>query len=177
MENTQKSKPAPLRKLGYASAVVGGGVVGADYATWMQVDPATGAVIGSAISTVITKILFYLQDDPGNRILIFLMRAGMLIGCITGAYFGYEFGMAEDKESVLQYSGAGLVGGGFFGAMAGKVVAGLISLSAFFLLFISRGPVGLYLRNALSNDEADSQIETTSSAILSAFENFSNFFS
>lgn len=177
MSESQKNQLSGLRKLGYASAVIGGGVVGSDYATCMEVNPAVGAIVGSVIGSILTKILYYLQDDPDRQILGFLMKAGMLLGAIAGGYFGYEVGMTEDQKSVLIYSGVGTLGGGFAGAVVGRIVSGLVSLSAFTLLFISRGPVGAYLRNLASQSNAEEALQTSSlpESFFSAIEFIGNF--
>ena len=123
--------------------VCGGGIVGFDYAQWLDVNVYFGIVAGALISFWARQILYGIYKDPGNEIENFFMKAGAFLGGAIGFYIG----LVVSNEWYSGFVGAAIVA--VVGYNAGKLVASTISFAAFFLISISQGPVGFILRNAL----------------------------
>jgi len=156
---TQSNLPAGgvLMKLALASGLISGGVVGHDYARWIDVNPMGGAVAGFMVGAVLAAFLSYIAKDPEQKLQSLCSTIGALAGLIFGA------GIGAMNDGGVQGLGIGAVVGTVIGAIAGRLVAMFISLSAFLLLFVSRGPVGLYLRNVILDGN-----ETTHASALDA---------
>ena len=74
----------------------GGGVVGYDYATWMEVSPLLGAVIGLVISAIMVNVLNHIMRDPDRKI-----REGcMAFGTVAGVVFGLTIASDNNAEGV-----------------------------------------------------------------------------
>ena len=147
--NTQTSQAhrnttSQLPPYSYVLIAIGGGVVGQDYAQWLTVDPIIGALIGAVISTILTQILYNISRDQGGKIKDTFSKIGALMGAILG---GYSF--AAPTDGIGWVIGAVIFAS--IGAYMGRMVAALISLGALFLLFISQGPVGFFIRSLIIN--------------------------
>ena len=128
-----------LHNLALVSAVIGGGVVGHDYAQWVDVDPTAGAIAGLIISGILTAILESMRRGEKE------IREGCVgIGLVLGGLLGGIAG-ARDVGGVEGFLG-GAFGGAILGAICGAIISALISFVVLALLFISSGPVGLFLR-------------------------------
>lgn len=177
--SANQQQVSPIRRLASISSVIGGGVVGADYATWIEVDPIVGTVLGSFISWSLTTILFKLRDAQ-REIATACSWVGGLLGCVAGTYLGYGFGVAELAETPVIYGFGGFLFGFAAGAIAGQIAAALISFCVVALLFISQGPVGNLLRGlvlqandsepvSLGGDEIFGSLATQLTDIVVAF--------
>lgn len=146
------NQTSPLKTLAYASAIISGGVVGADYATWLKVNPLVGTILGSILSSILTSILLHLQEDPGGKIQETLTKLGAFSGMLIGVTVGIS-----DNGGFQGFFG-GLIIGAVLGAMAGQMIASSISFGAFAMLFVSRGPVGMFLRNVMLDGGEANQV-------------------
>ena len=144
----RSSQASPLHRIAQVSSVIGGGVVGVDYATWFEVDPFVGMLMGVGISWALTTLLLKLRAAK-KEIAKACGLIGGLLGCLSGAYLGYKFGIAEYADVPAMYGLGGFLVGGLIGSIAGQMIAALISFSVFALLGISQGPVGAVLRGVL----------------------------
>lgn len=123
----------------------GGGVVGYDYATWMEVSQLTGAIIGLVISAVLIKFLNHIMRDPDKKI----REACITIGGIAGLIFGFYIATENNAEGAAYLITAAIFG--LIGAGLGSMAATMLSYMAFLLLFISQGPVGFAVRSVILN--------------------------
>jgi len=142
----QTGNSSQLPKAAYFLVASGGGVVGHDYATWMEVDPVIGAGIGGIISMIIMKTLYQLYLDPGNKIKDKLTFIGAFIGMALGSTIVSANSGGSDTA---WFVGLGI--GGLIGAGLGQMAAAIVSLAAFALIFLSQGPVGLMVRTFITN--------------------------
>lgn len=111
----------------------GGGVVGYDYATWMEVSPLVGAVIGLVISAVMVNLLNHIMHDPERKI-----REGCIaFGAIAGVVFGLTIAAGSNAEGLGFLITTAIFGG--IGAGLGSMAASLLSYAAFLLLLLSQG--------------------------------------
>ena len=62
--NTQPQPNKSMPPIAIALVACGGGVVGYDYAKWMEVSPLIGAIIGLVVSAVIVNLLNHIMRDP-----------------------------------------------------------------------------------------------------------------
>ncbi|MEM7683457.1 MAG: hypothetical protein AAF293_01440 [Pseudomonadota bacterium] len=129
----------------YFFVAASGGVVGHDYATALQVDPVVGAGLGMAISAIITRILYWIADDPGNHIQEWCTGIGALVLGVAGFSSAMEQNL-ETGPSLVMTAICAAVGAGI-----GRIFAALVGLSALLLLFFSQGPVGAMVRTAILN--------------------------
>lgn len=139
-QNTKPQGSAP--PAAYLLVAAGGGVVGQDYARWMEVDPLVGAGIGSFVAAALTGFLYHLHKDPGGKIKETCSTIGAIAGLILGAYIANENTAPGEGLTVAIVAGIGAA----IGAGVGQMVAAFISFSALALLFLSQGPVGLMVR-------------------------------
>ena len=90
--NQQPTKSMP--PIAIALVACGGGVVGYDYATWMEVSPLVGAIIGLIISAIMVNVLNHIMRDPDRKI-----REGcMALGGFAGAIFGLTLATDNNAE-------------------------------------------------------------------------------
>ncbi|WDE01116.1 hypothetical protein [Thalassomonas actiniarum] len=143
--NAQPTKTTGAHPLAYFFVASGGGVVGTDYATWLNIDPVIGAVIGGVISLFILQLAYHLYTDPEGEIKKTCTEAGAILGVLLGAYITLE-NSSEDFAWVI-----GAFVGGAIGAGMGQMAAAIISLAGFTVLFLSQGPVGLAVRTFILN--------------------------
>lgn len=132
----------------YFFVASGGGVVGHDYATTLDIAPVTGAVLGAIISALIVRVLIYIYKDPKGHIRG-LMTTG---GALFGAYLGFQIAMdnrSDEIDTVIAVSVGALVG-----AALGQKAAAAIGLLALVLLFLSQGPAGLIFRTWILGSNA-----------------------
>lgn len=123
----------------------GGGVVGYDYATWMEVSPLLGAVIGLVISAIMVNVLNHIMRDPDRKI-----REGcMAFGTVAGVIFGLTIASDNNAEGVGFLITTAIFGA--IGAGLGSMAASLLSYAAFLLLLISQGPIGFAIRSVILN--------------------------
>jgi hypothetical protein len=121
----------------------GGGVVGYDYATWMEVSPLVGAVIGLVISAVMVNLLNHIMRDPERKI-----REGCIaFGAVAGVVFGLTIASDNNAEGLGFLITTAIFGG--IGAGLGSMAASLLSYAAFLLLLLSQGPIGFAIRSAI----------------------------
>ena len=140
--NQPKGTSAP--PAAYVLVAIGGGVVGHDYARWLEVNPIVGAVLGAAISAILTRILYHLVKDPEGSI----RKTGIVIGAVAGiAVGGYVVASNSDGFTWI----IGSIAGGVLGGVAGYFVAVFVSFGALVLLFLSQGPVGFFIRSLILN--------------------------
>ncbi|MCH6257968.1 hypothetical protein MLD52_15520 [Puniceicoccaceae bacterium K14] len=141
-ENTQNKNT--LHPISYFFVASGGGVVGTDYASWVNVNPLVGAIIGGIISLVILGVANSMISEK-EQIQDFFSGIGSFIGLIVGAV------IAQNNSDV----GYAWVIGGFFGAGIGygigQMIAGLLVFVAFAVLLLSQGPIGLAFRTFIMN--------------------------
>ena len=136
--NEQKKSSAP--PAAFVLVAIGGGVVGQDYAKWMEVSPLIGTIIGGVIGLILTKILYHLAADPEGKIKEACSGIGGLVGAVWGGYLG-----AKNSESGFAWLIGGFVGA-IVGGIVGQMVAAFLGFSALLLLFLSQGPIGFALR-------------------------------
>lgn len=141
MPDASSASMGPLQFAALASAVVGGGVVGLDYAKWFKTDPLIGFAIGAAIMCATAALLRWLKKHK-ERVSAVLMQIGAVVGFITACVLIAKLPGMTGVHWLL-----GLAGGIVFGILAGSAIACLLDLLVVLLLFLSEGPVGLFLRN------------------------------
>ncbi|UVW35515.1 hypothetical protein NYF23_02615 [SAR92 clade bacterium H455] len=141
--NQQPNKPMP--PIAIALVACGGGVVGYDYATWMEVSPLVGAIIGLIISAIMVNVLNHIMRDPDRKI-----REGCIaLGGVAGAMFGLTVATDNNAEGWGFFITTAIFGG--IGAGLGSMAASLLSYAAFLLLLISQGPIGFAIRSIVLN--------------------------
>jgi len=128
-----------------ALVACGGGVVGYDYATWMEVSPLVGAIIGLIISAIMVNVLNHIMRDPDRKI-----REGCIaLGGVSGAIFGLTVATDNNAEGWGFFITTAIFGS--IGAGLGSMAASLLSYAAFLLLLISQGPIGFAIRSIVLN--------------------------
>ena len=143
--NTQPQANKPMPPIAIVLVACGGGVVGYDYATWMEVSPLIGAVIGLIISAVMVNVLNHIMRDPERKI-----REGcMAFGAIAGVIFGLMVASENNAEGFGFLITTAIFGG--IGTGLGSMAASLLSYAAFLLLLISQGPIGFAIRSVILN--------------------------
>lgn len=158
--SASESKSSALTKFAYLSAIIGGGVAGADCAAWFGVSPAIGAVVSSVVSGLLTHFLFELKKNHEE-----IEKTFMKIGGVGGIIFGIYIGIiAAEPDSFWSSVFMGGIIFGIIGTLIGKTVAWILLFAVVFLLFISRGPVGFFLRSLIS-EQASSTTINDSAAI------------
>lgn len=140
--NTQQPANKSMPPIAIALVACGGGVVGYDYATWMEVSPLIGAIIGLIISAVMVNLLNHIMRDPERKI-----REGL--GGLAGVIFGLTIATDNNAEGLGFFITTGIFGG--IGAGLGSMAASLLSYAAFLLLLISQGPIGFAIRSLILN--------------------------
>lgn len=134
--NTQPQISKPMPPIATALVACGGGVVGYDYARWMEVSPLIGAIIGLVVSAVIVNLLNHIMRDPERKI-----REGcMAFGAVAGVIFGLVVASDNNAEGIGFLITTAIFGG--IGAGLGSMAASLLSYAAFLLLLMSQGPIG-----------------------------------
>ena len=143
--NTPIQPNKPMPPIAIALVACGGGVVGYDYAKWMEVSPLIGAAIGLVISAIMVNILNHIMRDPERKI-----REGcMAFGGFAGAIFGLTVATDNDAEGWSFFITTAIFGS--IGAGLGSMAASLLSYAAFLLLLISQGPIGFAIRSIVLN--------------------------
>lgn len=143
--NTQQPTSKPMPPIAIALVACGGGVVGYDYAKWMEVSPLIGAIIGLIISAVMVNILNHIMRDPERKI-----REGCIgLGGFAGVIFGLTVAIDNNTEGLGFFITAAIFGG--IGAGLGSMAASLLSYAAFLLLLVSQGPIGFAIRSVILN--------------------------
>jgi len=143
--NTQQPANKPMPPIAIALVACGGGVVGYDYAKWMEVSPLIGAGIGLVISAIMVNILNHIMRDPERKI-----REGCIgLGGLAGVIFGLTVATDNNAEGLGFFITTGIFGG--IGAGLGSMAASLLSYAAFLLLLISQGPIGFAIRSLILN--------------------------
>jgi hypothetical protein len=143
--NTQQPANKSMPPIVIALVACGGGVVGYDYATWMEVSPLIGAIIGLIISAVMVNLLNHIMRDPERKI-----REGCIgLGGLAGVIFGLTIATDNNAEGLGFFITTGIFGG--IGAGLGSMAASLLSYAAFLLLLISQGPIGFAIRSLILN--------------------------
>lgn len=109
MNNTQQNdaRSAGAPPIAYFLVAAGGGVVGHDYANWLNVDPIVGAGIGGFISLILTKFLYHLYSDPEGKI----RETCSGIGAFIGVIFGITT-LASNSDGEMAWLIGAVVGGG-----------------------------------------------------------------
>lgn len=143
--NTQTQSNKSMPPIAIALVACGGGVVGYDYATWMEVSPLIGAIIGLVISAIMVNVLNHIMRDPGRKI----REACMGLGGFAGAIFGLTLATDTNAEGLGFFITAAIFG--VIGAGLGSMAASLLSYAAFLLLLISQGPIGFAIRSVILN--------------------------
>ena len=141
--NQKENKSLPPFAVGLVA--IGGGVVGYDYGTALEVSPAIGAAIGAGISSIAVAILNYLMRDPENKIKDIFMGFGLISGLIFALYTASENDLELGPGAILCVICGGI------GTWLGSQAAALLSYAAFLLLFMSQGPVGFFIRSIILN--------------------------
>lgn len=118
---------------------IGGGVVGYDYATWLELDYRVGVVLGALVMLIATAILKSIAEEK-EAITGFLSSVGGLAGAGLGGYVAYH------EPGPWWGTLVGIAIGGAIGAGVGQVVAAFFCFAALAVLFISQGPVGFAVR-------------------------------
>jgi hypothetical protein len=143
--NTQQPANKSMPPIAIALVACGGGVVGYDYATWMEVSPLIGAGIGLVISAIMVNILNHIMRDPERKI-----REGCIgLGGFAGVIFGLTVATDNNAEGLGFLITTAIFGG--IGAGLGSMAASLLSYAAFLLLLVSQGPIGFAIRSVILN--------------------------
>ncbi len=149
MSNGQPSKSSGKNKNGvyYLITIISGGVVGHDYATGINVNPIVGTLLGMLFSFIATKLLVWCKNNE-KHIEKYLSRTGGVIGAIVGVW------STASHDATGGVIITGLVLGIIAGVIAGQVLAGMVVFSAMLVLLVSRGPIGIVLKQILSHKES-----------------------
>lgn len=143
--NTQQQTAKPMPPIATFLVACGGGVVGYDYAKWMDVSPLVGAAIGLVISAIMVNILNHIMRDPERKI-----REGCIgLGGFAGVIFGLSVATDNNAEGLGFFITTAIFGG--IGAGLGSMAASLLAYAAFLLLIISQGPIGFAIRSVILN--------------------------
>lgn len=128
-----------LHPAAYFLVASGGGIVGHDYASWLEVNRVVGALIGAAVSAIILQIAYVAYKDPEGKIKEGMTKLGAIVGAIMGFFIGIEMD-GDFAWLIMTVICSGL------GAGAGQMAAAIISFAGLAVLFLSQGPVGFALR-------------------------------
>ena len=143
--NTQQPTTKSMPPLAILLVACGGGVVGYDYAKWIEVSPLIGAIIGLVISATMANILNRIMRDPEKKI-----REGCIaLGGLAGLIFGVTLATDNNTEGLSFFITTAIFGA--IGAGLGSMAASLLSYAAFLLLLISQGPIGFAIRSMILN--------------------------
>ena len=143
--NTQPQSNKSMPPIAIALVACGGGVVGYDYAKWIEVSPLIGAGIGLIISAIMVNVLNHIMRDPERKI-----REGCMgLGGFAGAIFGLTLATDNNAEGLGFFITTAIFG--VIGAGLGSMAASLISYAAFLLLLMSQGPIGFAIRSVILN--------------------------
>lgn len=127
----------------YFFVASGGGVVGHDYATMLQLHPVAGAAIGGIVSMIILGILNYVMIDPDGHIRKYLIIGG----AVAGGFLGLRVAIEKANENIEIAIATGICAA--IGGYIGQFSAFILALAASLLLLLSTGPVGLMVRTAI----------------------------
>ena len=140
-----QNSPAQIPPIAYFFVASGGGVVGLDYATWLEVPLAVGILIGAAISALILKIATGILAEQ-KAIEDKLMKFGAVIGAVIGA-----ISFHNNAEAEFSWIFGAIIFGGL-GMLAGKFAAGAIVIFASITLLLSQGPIGFAFRAFITGE-------------------------
>ena len=143
--NTSPSTNKPMPPIATFLVACGGGVVGYDYAKWMEVSPLVGAIIGLVISAIMVNILNHIMRDPERKI----RESCIGLGGFAGLIFGLTLATDNNAQGLGFFVTAVIFGA--IGAGLGSMAASLLSYAAFLLLLISQGPIGFAIRSTILN--------------------------
>lgn len=147
MTQNQNTPPSTssMPPIAYFLVASGGGVVGHDYARFLDFDPFIGAGLGGIISVIIMNILQALYRDPDGKIREFFSAIGFIGGGIFGVAVANGDSGGDANVFVMGVIFA------LIGAVLGQLAALALSLVAFALILFSQGPLGLIVRTWILN--------------------------